>query len=256
MHGLDLNKEIQYLFSSLRFFDPKEYHVDRFCKDDILLLVYEGVLRFREDGVLYEIHPGEYHIQKHDSRQEGALPSDSPKYLYVHFHTQWTEDSILPKNGTFDYLSLKRSMEELNSLCHNNAPYIIQKAKFLEILASLCKPTVVNTTAAQISSYLQENCQQNITISMLCKEFSFSKNHIINLFKKEFGQTPITYLNSIRLNKAEELLITTSELIETISLRCGYRNYSHFYRQFVRKNKVSPETFRLRRRMGEFRQDF
>ena len=59
MYGIDLNKEIKYLFSSLRFFASKEHHVDRFCKDDVLLLVYDGVLRFSEDGVMYEIHPGE-----------------------------------------------------------------------------------------------------------------------------------------------------------------------------------------------------
>ena len=78
-----MNNDIQYLFASLRYFDEKEYHVDRVCSDDVLLLVFEGVLRFSEDGVGYEIHPGEYHIQKHNSIQKGDRPSDSPKYLYV-----------------------------------------------------------------------------------------------------------------------------------------------------------------------------
>ena len=84
---------------------------------------------------------------------------------------------------------------------------------------------------------------------MLCKQFNFSKNHIINLFKKSYGMTPNVYLNMFRLKNAEELLITTSKPIESISIQCGYGNYSHFYRQFMRKNKISPEQFRKQKRM-------
>ena len=251
MYGIDLNKEIKYRLASLRFFDEKEHHVNRLCKDDVLLLVFDGVLRFSEDGVLYELHPGQYHIQKHNSIQKGALPSDSPKYFYVHFNADWTENSILPKKGFFDYVRLKLKFEELNYLYHNHFPYIIQASKFYEILTNLCTFAVVDTIANKIAQYINQNYRNEITIDILCKEFSFSKNHIINTFKKEFGQTPISYLNTTRISKAEELLIATSNSIENIAYDCGYRNYSHFYRQFIHKNTISPEEFRKRKRLGE-----
>jgi len=250
MYGIDLNQEIQYKFASLRFFDEKEYHVSRICRDDVLLLVYEGVLRFSEDGVFYELHPGEYHIQKHGSRQEGVLPSDSPKYLYVHFYAQWTQDSILAKSGTFDHNYLKNDMEQMNALSYSDAPYILKAAKFFSILSMLCKSRAGIGIAQKIAEFIQENYFRNISIDMLCKEFSFSQNHIINLFRHAFGQTPITYLNSLRIKKAEELLIATSDPIESISLRCGYPSYSHFYRQFLRKNGISPERFRKEKQIG------
>lgn len=250
MYGIDLNKEIIYKSASLRFFDKKEYHVSRICKDDVLLLVYDGILRFSEDGVFYEIHPGEYHIQKHGSVQEGVLPSESPKYLYVHFYAEWTQDSFIAKSGTFDYEYLKNEIEQMNTLSYSNAPHIIKANKFYTILSKLCKNTSGNSIAVKISEFISENYQQSISIDMLCKRFSFSKNHIINIFKKSFGLTPIAYLNSVRLNRAEELLISTSESIESISFRCGYQNYSHFYRQFIRKNNISPEGFRKQKRIG------
>ena len=251
MYGIDMNQPIEYLFSSLRFFDPNEYHIDRFCRDDVLLLVYEGVLRFREDGVFYEIHPGQYHIQKHNTLQEGVLPSDVPKYLYVHFRAQWAENSLLPKSGSFDCASLKSKMEELNSLSHSNAPYIKKAAVFYEILSTLCRADAANTTAASIRNFIHDHSHQDISIPILCNEFSFSPNYIINIFKKEFGKTPIAYLNETRIKKAEELLISTSRPIESISLECGYRNYSHFYRQFVLKNEISPDRFRMNKRLGK-----
>lgn len=250
MYGIDLNKEIEYKFASYRFFDNKEYHIDRFCEDDVLLLVFDGVLRFSEDGVFYEINAGEYHIQKHNSIQKGVLPSDSPKYLYVHFKSEWTDNSLIPKNGTFVYDNLKDNIEQMNQLSYSNAPYIIKTAMFYRILSKLCKNNIDDSIAQKISMFITENCNQHISIDMLCKRFSFSKNHIINIFKNSFGLTPIVYLNIARLNKAEELLITTSEPIESISLSCGYQNYSHFYRQFMRKNNISPERFRKQKRIG------
>ena len=249
MYGIDLNKEIKYRLASLRFFDEKEHHVNRLCKDDVLLLVFDGVLRFSEDGVLYELYPGQYHIQKHNSIQKGPLPSDSPKYLYVHFRAEWTEDSILAKTGTFDYEYLKDDIAQMNRLSYSDAPYIIKVAQFYSLLSKLCKSNPDDSIAKQIADFIQKNSRQNISIDMLCKQFNFSKNHIINLFKKSYGMTPNVYLNMFRLKNAEELLITTSKPIESISIQCGYGNYSHFYRQFMRKNKIAPEQFRKQKRM-------
>lgn len=252
MYGLDLNKEIKYFSSSLRFFAEKEYHITRVCEVDVLLLVYEGVLRFTEDGVPYEIHPGQYHIQKQGSFQSGERPSDAPKYLYVHFMGEWTEGSgVLAKNGVFDYGALKADIEEMHRLSYGAAPYILRAAKLYEILAKLFKAGEADSVAAQMADFIEMNYQENVDLPMLCRQFSFSKNHIINLFKKEFGKTPIKYLNDVRLNRAEQLLTATSRPIEEVAYDCGYRNYSHFYRQFMDKNRVFPERFRQQKRLGK-----
>ena len=246
-----MNTPMQYRYASLRFFAEKEHHIKRFCKDDVLLLVYEGVLRFVEDGVQYEIHPGQYHIQKQNTFQSGELASDGPKYLYVHFRANWTEEGhILPKSGTFDYAALRHSMEKLNALAHSQAPQILQTAVFYEILSALYCPPAADSPAARIADYLKTHYQSSIDLDSLTELFSYSKNHIINIFKKEFGKTPVAYLNSIRLREAERLLITTSHTIESVAFACGYRNYSHFYHQFVEKNRISPEIFRQKKRLG------
>ena len=50
MLGIDLDGAIDIKTASLRFFEPNERHVNRFCSCDVLVLVYDGVLRFCEDG--------------------------------------------------------------------------------------------------------------------------------------------------------------------------------------------------------------
>lgn len=250
MLGIKLNQPILYKHASLRFFKPGEHHVSRLCKDDVLLLVYDGVLRFTEDGTQFEICAGEYHIQKGNSMQSGDLASDTPKYLYVHFTADWEENGcLLPRSGTFKYAKLKQLIEELDILAHCNAPYITQAGKFYALLSMLYQEKPANSTADNIADYIARNCQQEITLEMICNEFYFSKNHIINIFKEAFDMTPIAYMNQIRLQKAEHMMEVTSDSIESISLLCGFKNYSHFYKLFLRKNGLSPEQWRNSKRM-------
>lgn len=64
MQGIDLNKPIRYKTASLRFFKEGEHHISRRCPEDVLLLVYDGVLRFSEDGVPFEISAGQYYMHE------------------------------------------------------------------------------------------------------------------------------------------------------------------------------------------------
>ena len=250
MCGIDLNKPIFYKHASFRFFNSNEHHVERFCPEDVLLLVYEGVLRFSENGICYEVGPGEYHIQRHNAYQKGEYASDSPKYLYVHFLAEWTEDNqALPFRGNFDYHRLKPLLEKLDMLAHGDFTYIEAASKFFEILSLLYREKEPGTLAGKIAKYLSENISSAITLYMISEEFSFSKNHIINIFKKEFGVTPIEYINKLRIQKAKHLLESTSASAERISFDCGFNHYSHFYRLFMRGEGISPIEWRNKSRL-------
>ena len=252
MTGIDLNRPILYKHSSLRFFKAGESHVSRLCKDDVLLLVYDGVLRFDEDEESFEIRAGQYHIQRHDSVQSGKLVSDTPHYLYVHFSADWTADgAVLPRSGTFEYAKLKTVMEELDTLAHSRASYIDQAGKFYELLSRLHQTKPTNTVANRMADFIAKECHHEITLEQLCRQFHFSKNHIINTFKKEFGMTPIPYMNELRLQKAAYLIEVTSDGLDSIAAQCGFQNYSQFYKLFVRKNGISPDKWREQKRMGQ-----
>lgn len=252
MRSIDLNSPIKYEHASLRFFNENECHVERFCKSDVLLLVYEGVLRFSEDGVNYEIHPGNYHIQKKDTFQKGDIVSESPKYLYVHFKGEWKDNSDdgIEYSGEFNYKKLKPLIEKMNDIAHSNASYIEKSAVFYKLLISLKNNEEKISIASRIGKYISDNINEKITLEMLSEEFHFSKNQIINIIKKEYNMTPFEYLNSIKLSMAENLLEVTSDSNEKIASECGFNNYSHFYRLFYRKNGISPSEWRVKKRIN------
>lgn len=66
-----------------------------------------------------------------------------------------------------------------------------------------------------------------------------------------YGMTPIAYLQNQRLWQCEYLMEMTSDSLESIAAASGFNNYSYFYKLFVRKNGISPEKWREKRRLGQ-----
>ncbi len=247
MYGINMNNNIVYHSASLKYFKPHEHHVTRTFNEDVLLMVFDGVLRFEEDGNLYELTKGQWHIQKHNSYQSGILESDTPKYLYVHFIGDWTSsDSVLPIDGEFPVLEFMPLMIKLDELRYNNGTEIEINSVFYTIISklfNLCtqKP---NSIASKALELLTKTPSNPPTLDELSKTLNYSKNHIIRMVKKEYGCTPYSYLIDYRLNYSLKLLESTSLSISEISEKCGFSHYSAFFKYFKNKYGISPKIYR------------
>ena len=245
MVGIDLNKPILYKHSSLRFFAEHEWHIDRLCEDDVLLLVFDGILRFSEDGVMRELGAGEYYIQRRGGLQKGETESDMPRYLYVHLHAEWGEgEGVLPYHGTFDVAELEPLMRKMDRLAHGNYTYTERNAVFTALLSRLCCTEKSLETADEVAAFMERHLHEPLSLERLSAEFHFSKNHLINIVKRHFGVTPTQYWNRLKLQKARHLLEVTSDSAATIAEICGFGEYSHFYRLFLRETGLSPTKWR------------
>lgn len=245
MRGIDLNRPAQYQHASFRFFQAHEHHVTRFCRDNVLLLVYHGVLRFSEDGQEQEVHAGEYYIQRANCQQAGKLASDAPQYFYVHFGAEWgTSGNTLPARGRFDYARLCDLMKRLDLATHQKQPYCERQYLFLKLLLALWERPAKKPLAQALAEYVEEHLAQPLSLAELCTAFHYSKNYIIRVFERELGASPVRYINSARLKRAMYLLETTSKPICEIAAECGYSDYAYFYRCFVQENGAAPLAWR------------
>ena len=248
MFGIDLDGAIEIRSASLRFFEKNERHVSRFCPCDVLVLVYDGVLRFCEDGIPCEVSAGEYYIQRRGRYQSGDEVSDSPKYLYVHFYGTWGDaERALPERGFFNYAALQGLINEIDTMFRGDYSRVEKEGAFFTLLSSLYRSREVeDTLAKKIEEYLQREYLTVSSLEDICERFHYSRNHVINVFKAEYGMTPFEYLNDIKIKRGMYLLGATSRSIDAIARECGFNNYSHFYRLFIRKNGVSPYEWRER----------
>ena len=245
MKGIDLEYPILYRYASFRFMEQGEHHISRFCPHNVLILVYEGTLRFSENGRPCEVRAGEYYIQRKNMEQTGELPCDAPKYLYVHFDGEWTDlPEALSQRGTFHPATVSELMERINKASHEKALYAEKQYLFMKLLLSLYVRPKSESVAQKISEYIEENIDKEISLADLCSVFHYSKNYIIRMFRKGFGMPPFEYINELKIKRSMYLLETTSRPIEEIARECGYSSYSHFYRSFVKRTNTSPLQWR------------
>lgn len=65
-------------------------------------------------------------------------------------------------------------------------------------------------------------------------------------FQTQLGTTPFAYLLDYRIQRASELLVTTTRSIGEIAEACGFCNSSYFGRVFRDKTAMTPNAFRKR----------
>ena len=80
--------------------------------------------------------------------------------------------------------------------------------------------------------------------SSLASEFRVSEKYLFSLFKKKTNCSPTGYLHRIRMEKAAELLRTTDDTVQNISVRVGFANFGTFYKAFKREFGVPPGKYR------------
>ncbi|MBU1927894.1 AraC family transcriptional regulator [bacterium] len=93
--------------------------------------------------------------------------------------------------------------------------------------------------------YIYENIESSINLDALSEDFQISKFHMHRIFKEEFGVNIYAAIQSIRLQKAANLLITNkAATIYDISLICGYSSQTSFIRAFIARFSMTPTQWR------------
>lgn len=250
---LSLRKLPLWQYSSFRYFEKHERHVSRTYALDVLVMVFEGVLRFSEDGVPVEVHPGEYYIQRHGLKQEGLYESDSPKYFFIQWWGhEFSEDKDgLPLRGNVDFVELFPLFQELEMLRITDAPIVEISAVFYKVLSILRRSSHQKGSGevvAKVVSEITKDIRTPFSLEDVAVRSGYSKNHIINIFKKETGKTPHTFVSDIKINMAKQLLLNSESSLTSISIECGFGNYINFYRTFMKVEGCSPADWKNAKR--------
>jgi AraC-like DNA-binding protein len=103
---------------------------------------------------------------------------------------------------------------------------------------------VTNRTVSSVIETMKNELSSDITLKDMAKRFSVSQEHLSRIFKKETGIGFSSYLTFLRMKKAEELLIHSSESrITEIAYACGFSDSNYFSSQFKRLHGISPKKF-------------
>ena len=92
--------------------------------------------------------------------------------------------------------------------------------------------------------YIADNYDQKITIENVSQSTGLHKNYAMKLFNRVMRVSIKQYINQLRLQHAQALLIDTENPVLNIALEAGFGSVSRFYDIFQREFQMSPLEFR------------
>ncbi len=98
--------------------------------------------------------------------------------------------------------------------------------------------------------YMESQLAEDISLEQAAERLSWSSGYLSNYIKQKTGQTFSEHLQTLRMNRAMELLGSTNKPVKDIAASVGYYNVTSFNRLFKKTTGLSPGDYRKRVSLG------
>jgi len=98
-----------------------------------------------------------------------------------------------------------------------------------------------------VIDHIGENLNMISDLSFIEAVFHYSNSHVNRIFRETLGVSIWQYITAKKLDLAYNL-IAEGYSIKTAASRCGFGDYSVFYKSFVKHFGISPSSVKRRRR--------
>lgn len=178
--------------------------------------------------------------------------------FYIHFRIE-----LIPGHDLFEETNDFRSLpvdnsivEELVKSAGSGQIGDMVKAKgilleFIGNLISLCPNNLneqmkMSNHYIQLYSYIKSNCYADLRVKNIAKHLNVPMTNLSKNFKNDTGLTLKKYIDDKIVQKAQELLLTTTLPIKNVSYELHFLDEFHFSRFFKNKIGISPNKYRQR----------
>ncbi len=117
----------------------------------------------------------------------------------------------------------------------------------IQMASPAYSPSLKGDTISRLDNVLQflrANQAEPITLDQAAQVAGMSSKSFCRFFKHNTGKTLVQYLNEIRIGEACRLLGETELSVSEIALEAGFKNLSHFNRQFRVVKGQTPREYR------------
>lgn len=97
----------------------------------------------------------------------------------------------------------------------------------------------------EVLDYLEANYMNGVKLEEAAKQANMSLFYFSRFFKNITGMSYTSYLNRLRVDKAEEMIMSTHKTMLEIALECGFTNVRTFNRVFKQLKKCKPTELRF-----------
>ncbi|SFI28499.1 helix-turn-helix domain-containing protein [Albimonas pacifica] len=96
----------------------------------------------------------------------------------------------------------------------------------------------------RVEAHVDRRLASPIAVAELAAVAGLSEGHFCRAFKASVGQTPHAFVVSRRIERAQDLMLTTAEPLSQVALQCGLADQAHLTRLFRRHVGATPLAWR------------
>ncbi len=172
---------------------------------------------------------------------------DSEVIIAIHFNiinrTVDKPEEVLVNSGTVDNILYKMH----SAWCGRKTGYRYECTSMLyKLLSEIIIPekrTEAYMTLEKSIEYIKDNLRSKMTVKQLSDMCSISETYYRRLFKKEFGLSPVEYINNKRILMAKEMLLSGYFSVSETAYECGFSETRYFNAVFKNSTGMSPTQF-------------
>lgn len=217
-----------------------------------LSLVISGSLKLKIDDATHVAQKGDIIIHRkgdiYNSESE-----DATEYIVISYLCDKEDilENLLPKGCIFRPTHRKRYVDlfERAASIHFSQGVCYEpllKAVVQEIICSIVRenhPRSLSSANNPITAaryYIEEYSNRFITAEDIASVAGCSQSYLRYLFRQAYGESPMHYLNKVRVERAKEMIATNLYTLSEIATACGFRNVYYFSKVFKEFTGVSP----------------
>jgi transcriptional regulator GlxA family with amidase domain len=95
-----------------------------------------------------------------------------------------------------------------------------------------------------LASHVDANLDKPIRSSELATIVRLNPAYFCRVFRESFGEPPLQYIGRRRIERAQQLMISTDTSLSQIAFDCGFADQAHFSRLFRRVAGDTPRAWR------------
>ena len=131
-----------------------------------------------------------------------------------------------------------KTISELSSLSHTMYTDFIRRVRKAKNGAKYSR------TVQECCDYILTHMEDDLSATLLSQQFGYTPYYLSRKFKAETGMSLAQYIDSVRIEKAKVLLLSTNESIADIAGQLHYCSSTYFSEAFRRTTGMLPSAYR------------
>jgi AraC-like DNA-binding protein len=213
-------------------------------------------------GSVFHLAPGKIVVMNPDEVHTGHAVSEHPWSYRMFYINQETFKNMLPETSFLPFFRglcfednyWFKKLRTLHCLLETKADTLEQQTQFLEIFSNFAhiygkvtSPVVSGNepkAVSRIKDFINEHCEQNISIDDLARISQLSRAYLIRSFQRHVGIPPYAYLIQTRIKHAKKLLLGKMPVAQ-VAYEMGFSDQSHLTRHFKSITGITPKQYAI-----------